>query len=411
MLLQQQIAAIVASQQKTFLKKDVGLTRETLKQLPVLNDFALIITGIRRCGKSTLLLQLLKTKMKNAFYLNFEDPRMATFETNDFERLSQEIIARKTKTLFFDEIQSVRNWELFVRQKLDEGYKIILTGSNATLLSRELGTKLTGRHLSVELFPFSYREFVAFKKLDYSEKSLTQYMQTGGFPQYVKQRIGLILNDLLEDILTKDIVVRYGIRDSATLRQLAVYLISNIGKPVSATSMLKLFGNKANSTMLEYFSYLENSYIVQFLPQFNYSIQAQVRNPKKVYVIDIGLFTENSITFSDELGRRLENLIFIHLRRKYKQLYYFKESGECDFVAMEQGKVKELVQVCYEVTDVNFDREYNGLLAAMRFFNAKEGIIVTCNQKDIVRKDGQTIRLIPAHDYLSKSGSGNKQWQ
>jgi predicted AAA+ superfamily ATPase len=405
MLLQQQIAAIVASQQKTFLKKDIGLTRETLKQLPVLNDFALIITGIRRCGKSTLLLQLLKTKMKNAFYLNFEDPRMATFETNDFERLSQEIIARKTKTLFFDEIQSVLNWELFVRQKLDEGYKIILTGSNATLLSRELGTKLTGRHLSVELFPFSYREFVAFKKLDYSEKSLSQYMQTGGFPQYVKQKIGLILNDLLDDILTKDIVVRYGIRDSATLRQLAVYLISNIGKPVSATSMLKLFGSKANSTMLEYFSYLENSYIVQFLPQFNYSIQAQVRNPKKVYVIDIGLFTENSITFSDELGRRLENLIFIHLRRKYKQLYYFKESGECDFVAMEQGKVKELVQVCYEVTDVNFDREYNGLLAAMRFFNAKEGIIVTCNQKDIVRKDGQTIRLIPAYDYLSKSSS------
>jgi predicted AAA+ superfamily ATPase len=402
MLLQRQIAAIVDSQQKTFLKKDTGLPREALKQLPILNEFALIITGLRRCGKSTLLLQLLRKKMKNAFYLNFEDPRVAAFETNDFERLSMEITARKTKTLFFDEIQSVEKWELFVRQKLDEGYKVVITGSNATLLSRELGTKLTGRHLSVELFPFSYREFTAFKKLDYTEKSFSRYMQTGGIPQYVKKRIGLILNDLLEDVLTKDIVMRYGIRDINTLRQLAVYLISNIGKPVSAQSLLEMFGIKANSTMLEYFSYLENSYIVQFLPQFSYSIKSQIRNPKKVYTIDIGLFTENSITFSDELGRRLENIVFIHLRRKYKQLYYFKNTGECDFVVIEQGKIKELVQVCYEVTDINFDREYNGLLAAMDFFNKQEGIIVTYNQKDLLRKDGKIIRLIPAYEYLSR---------
>jgi predicted AAA+ superfamily ATPase len=402
MLLQQQITAIVDSQQKTFLKKETGLPREALKDLPILNEFALIITGLRRCGKSTLLLQLLRKKMKNAFYLNFEDPRMAAFETNDFERLSREIIARKTKILFFDEIQSIEKWELFVRQKLDEGYKVIITGSNATLLSRELGTKLTGRHLSVELFPFSYREFTAFKKLDYSEKSLAQYMQTGGIPQYVKQKTGLILNDLLDDVLTRDIVIRYGLRDSSTLRQLAVYLISNIGKPVSAQSLLKMFGIKANSTMLDYFSFLENSYIVQFLPQFSYSVKSQIRNPKKVYTIDIGLFTENSIVFSDELGRRLENVVFIHLRRKYKQLYYFKDTGECDFVAMEQGKIKELVQVCYEVTDINFEREYNGLLAAMIFFNTQEGVIVTYNQKDLLQKEGKTIRLIPAYEYLSK---------
>jgi uncharacterized protein len=204
MLLQSQIAEVADAQAQNFLNKNVGWKRELLPQLKFPTNFALIITGIRRCGKSTLLLQLLKEKFNNAFYLHFEDPRLAGFENDDFNRLSNEIVKRKPQVLFFDEIQMLENWELFVRQKLDEGYKVIITGSNATLLSKELGTKLTGRHLSVELFPFSYTEFLGLRKLKDSEKSVTEYLRKGGFPEYLKTENGFILNQLLEDILYRD---------------------------------------------------------------------------------------------------------------------------------------------------------------------------------------------------------------
>ena len=402
MLLQSQIARVIDSQQITFLRKDQGLERELLKKLTFIDNFVLIITGLRRCGKSTLLLQLLNQKFSEAIYLNFEDPRLAGFETSDFNRLSEEISKRQIKTIFFDEIQIIENWELFIRQKLDEEYRIIITGSNSTLLSKELGTKLTGRQISFELFPFSYPEYIKFKGLEYSEETISLYLKDGGIPEYVKTGIGSILNNLLEDILTRDIAVRYGIRDISSLKQIAVYLISNIGKPISAKSLLGMFDIKANSTVLEYFSYLENAYLLQFLPMFSYSLKTQIRNPRKVYAIDMGMFTENSIVFTEESGRRLENLVFLFLRQNYKQLYYFKDKCECDFVAMHQGQVKELVQVCYNINDTNFDREYNGLSYAMDFFNQTEGIIVSFNQRDLFEKNGKRVRIIPAHEYISQ---------
>lgn len=400
MILQSQISTVIDSQHATFLKKDVGLIREKLNHLQIVDSFALIITGIRRSGKSTLLYQLLKQKYNNAIYINFEDPRLAGFETTDFSRLSTEIEERKTKTLFFDEIQILDKWEIFIRQKLDEGYRVFITGSNASLLSIELGTKLTGRHISEELFTFSYSEFLAFKELKASSESFNYYLKIGGFPEYVKNEIGTILNNLLDDILTRDIAIRYGIKDISNLKQLAVYLISNIGKPISAKGLTNLFGIKSASTILEYFSHLENSYIVQFLPAFSYSLKTQARNPKKVYTIDLGLFTENSIVFSEESGRRLENCIYLHLRKKYQELYYFNEKTECDFVAMDKGKTKELIQVCYQINDMNFDREINGLINAMDFFKETEGIIVTFDQKDKFEIDGKTVLMIPAHEYL-----------
>ncbi len=400
MVLQEQIAEVIDTQQELFQKKDIGLSREILHDFPVLDAFAIIITGIRRCGKSTLMSQLLKKNIKNTLYLYFEDPRLAAFDNGDFERLDAEIKRRKIKTLFFDEIQLIENWEMYVRYKLEEGYKVFITGSNASLLSKELGTKLTGRHISVELFPFSYNEFLSFNKLKPSEESLGKYLKIGGMPEYVKSQSGLILNNLLNDILLKDIAVRYGIRDVSSLKQLAVYLISNIGKPFSAQGLTKIFNIKATSTMLEYLSHLENSYLLQFLPAFSYSLKAQARNPKKVYTIDLGLFTENSIVFSDESGRRLENLVYLHLRRNYSQLYYFKEKNECDFVAFDKRNVAELIQVCYKIDSLNLEREYNGLVEAMDFFKKDKGTIVTFSQKDIIKKDGKTVELIPAYEYI-----------
>jgi uncharacterized protein len=400
LLLQTQIAEVVDTQSQNFLSKDLGWGREILPKLEVHNNFALIVTGVRRCGKSTLLFQFLKEKFDNAFYLHFEDPRLAGFENDDFNRLSNEIGKRKPQVLFFDEIQLLENWELFIRQKLDEGYKIVITGSNATLLSKELGTKLTGRHLSVELFPFSYTEFLGLKKLKNGKKSADEYLLKGGFPEYLKTENGFVLNQLLEDILYRDIAIRYGIRDVRSLKQLAVYLLSNIAKPVSANNLKELFGIKSTSALLNYFTYLENAYIVQFLPMFSYSLKKQIRNPNKVYAIDLGLFSENSIVFTDESGRRLENTVYLHLRRKSKELYYFQEKKECDFVTFDKGKPKELVQVCYDLTPANLDREISGLLTALDYFDKPTGKIVTLNQKDFFSKNGKKIEVIPLNDFL-----------
>lgn len=400
MLLQSQLAEVADAQAENFQNKNVGWQRELLPKLKLPNNFALIITGIRRCGKSTLLFQLLREKFSNAFYLHFEDPRLAGFENDDFNRLSNEIVKRNPSVLFFDEIQLLENWELFVRHKLDEGYKVVITGSNATLLSKELGTKLTGRHLSVELFPFSYTEFLGFRKLKDTEKSVLEYLRKGGFPEYLKTENGFVLNQLLEDILYRDIAVRYAVRDVKSLKQLAVYLLSNIAKPVSASNLTKLFAIKSVSALLDYFVFLENAYIVQFLPMFSYSLKKQIRNPRKVYSIDLGLFTENSIVFSDENGRRIENAVYLHLRTAHRELYYFHEKKECDFVVFEKGKPKELIQVCYDLTADNLERETSGLLAAMDYFNMSLGKIVTLKQKDSFKKDGKKIDVVPLNQFL-----------
>jgi Predicted ATPase (AAA+ superfamily) len=170
---------------------------------------------------------------------------------------------------------------MFIHQKLNEGYQIFITGSNASLLSKELGTHLTGRHISCELFPFSYNEFISFKKLENNSDSLNDYLAHGGIPEYVKNGMGVILNNLMDDILIRDIAIRHSIRDVNSLRQLAVYLISNIGNLVSANKLEGMYGIKSSSTILEYFSYLKDSYLLEFIPQFNYSLKAQARNPKK----------------------------------------------------------------------------------------------------------------------------------
>lgn len=400
MIRQEEIAVVIGAQRETFLMQDSGFIRDALVEIPIADSFATIITGIRRCGKSTLLLQLLRRDYQDAIYLNFDDIRLSNFETGDFTRLHREIEKRATKVLFFDEIQIIEGWEKYINQLLREGYKVFITGSNASMLSVELGTHLTGRHLSMELFPFSYSEFILFKELANGESAVTNYLKAGGIPEYIKSGIPAVLNTLVDDILMRDIAVRHSIRDIASLRQLTAYLITNIGNLVSANKLVGMFDIKSPATFLEYFSFLKDAYLLEFMPMFSHSLKVQARNPKKVYVMDMGLYTENSVSTSDNMGRRLENLIFLHLRRKYKHVFYYKDRGECDFVAMEKNTVKETVQVCLTVNDENFDREYNGLLEAMKNLGLKEGCIITLNQSDIFEKDGMTVKMIPAHEYI-----------
>ena len=403
MLLKSTIYRIIEAQKANLSIQETGLQREALLTLPDLSSHVLIVSGIRRCGKSTLLFQLLKDKYQDALYLNFEDPRLYEFEPNDFLRLDEVIKDSGTKVLLFDEIQIIPEWEKYVRQKLDEGYKLVVTGSNASLLSRELGTKLTGRHITKELFPFSYHEFNLFKKLKPDEDSVLKYLNTGGFPEYVKHETDEILQHLFEDILIRDIALRYGIRDVKNLQRLALYLISNVAKLITGNRLKSMVDIASTSTIMEYLSHLEYAYLLQFVPKFSYSIRKQLVNPRKVYAIDTGMVSVNSGSFTDDKGRKFENLIYLHLRRHYKEIYYFSEKGECDFIVFSKGTISQAVQVCYHLDQDNLDRELNGMIEAMEFFKLKRGTIVTLNQNDRLERKGLTVDVISCNEWIEFS--------
>jgi predicted AAA+ superfamily ATPase len=400
MIRQEEISTVIDAQKELFINSSSKITREVYSTVPVIENFVTIITGIRRCGKSTLLLQVLKDKWDDTLFLNFEDIRLTGFETNDFIRLEKEISKRGAKFLFFDEIQLIKSWEIFVHQLLNQGYQIFVTGSNASLLSKELGTHLTGRQLSMELFPFSYAEYLLFKEIDSNEENFIGYLNGGGMPEYVKNQYPQIISNLLNDILIRDIAVRYGIREVDTLKKLAVYLITNVGKPVSGNNLAKVFGFKSTTTIIEFFNYLRDSYLVEFLPQFHFSLKAQIRNPKKVYTLDNGFNNVLSLSNSDDQGRKLENTVYQYLRRNSNELFYFKEKRECDFLVFENNQLKHIIQVCYQLTDENFEREYDGLIEAMKFFDKNEGIIVTLNQTDTLIKDHYKVEIVPAYEFL-----------
>ncbi len=359
-----------------------------------------VISGVRRSGKSTLLKQWMQHYQGGIAYFNFEDARVYNFEISDFQKLD-EIIGNNTEAYFFDEIQNVNSWEIFIRQLHDRGEKVFITGSNASLLSKELGTRLTGRHIRHELFPFSYTEFLDFKKLENSATHFEFYIQNGGFPEFLRDDNLEILQMLLKDIVFRDIAVRYGIKNSKTLMDIALYLISNIGKECTYNSLRKTFSVGSANTISTYLSWLEDTYILFFLPKFSWSAKNITVNPRKVYAIDNGLVNANSLSFTKDKGRLLENAVYLYLRKKPFSLYYFREKGECDFVVFEKDTCKMLIQVCEEIHSDNKDREINGLLEAMRFFKLEEGLIITKNQKDTLQFDKNIIKLIPGNEFMT----------
>lgn len=394
----------VVEQQKSRLQiLDGGMKRELIPNLQSLSSHALIISGIRRGGKSTLMLQIIKQINEDNFlYLNFESPLLYNFSITDFSRLDNILKEKQIAILFLDEIQLVEKWEIYVRQKLDEGLKVIVTGSNASLLSKELGTKLTGRHITRELFPFSFKEFLRFKNLAPSSQSLSVYMKSGGFPEYLKSNDAQQLATLFDDIILRDIVARYGIKDIKSLQRLASFLISNIGNRITANKLKQPLSVGATSTILTWLSHLELAYLFSFVPMYSHSTKAQLVNPRKVYSIDLGMIECVSTKLAKDSGKKLENLIFLHLRQKYKYLFYLdlKKNGECDFIAMNHGQVDLIIQVCYQLTPDNMNREIKGLIEAMRFFNHPEGTIVTFSDKDEIQKEGFNIKVVPAHEFL-----------
>lgn len=400
MITKETLREVIISQKESLNKLELGIPREKEKEMRIEDSFALIITGVRRCGKSTLLNQILR-KQKNGYYLNLEDPRLDGFELSDFnkvEAIMNELFG-EGGTYFFDEIQNVDKWEKFVRYLIDKKERIVITGSNASLLSGELGTKLTGRHLQMELFPFSFREFLGMNGGP-SIKSFDKYLYEGGFPEYLKKENPSILHELLSDIVMKDIAIRFGIKNTGILTKIAIFLISNVGKEFSYNSIKKMLEIKSVQSVIDYVSYFENAYLVFTVPCFSYSYKKQQVNPKKAYAIDNGLSRNNSASFSRDTGKMLENAVFLGLRRKFREIFYFKEKNECDFVLKEKGKVTAAIQVCSDFNEENKGREINGLLTALKAFGLKEGLILTYDQDDEFVIEGKRIVAKPVWKWL-----------
>ena len=401
MLTKETLREVIISQREQLNKLDLGILREKGKEIKIEDSFALLITGIRRCGKSTFLNQILK-KQKKGYYLNLEDPRLEGFDLSDFNKI--ETIMKETYgqkgVYFFDEIQNIDKWEKFIRYLIDKKEKVIITGSNASLLSRELGTKLTGRYLQVELFPFSFEEFLNIKKENPSAKSFEEYLSKGGFPEFLKKENPSILHELLSDVVLKDIAVRFGIKNTNILNKIAIYVISNVGKEFSYNSIKKMFDIKSVQSVIDYVSYFENAYLIFTVPKFSYSYKQQQVSPKKVYSIDNGFSYANSASFSKDRGKMLENIVFLGLRKKYRDIFYFQEKNECDFIIKQKEKIVSAIQVCFDFNEENKDREINGLISALKKFNLNEGIILTYNQEDEFTIDGRKILIKPAWNWL-----------
>jgi predicted AAA+ superfamily ATPase len=402
MILKGEIELAIEAQREQLVTRSGTIARRFMEKFMPTGNHIEVISGIRRCGKSTLMKQIIHTNYQKTVYFNFEDARVHGFEVGDFPKLD-EIFGRGYDAYFFDEIQNVPSWEVFIRQLHDRNDKIYITGSNATLLSKELGTRLTGRHLRHELFPFSYNEFITYKQLTSDINSFSQYLLSGGFPEFLDSQNAEVLQNILKDIVFRDIAIRYAIRNTGSLMDITLYLLSNIGKEISYNNLRKTFNLGSANTVSDYLSWLSDAYLLFFLPRFSWSNKSIAVNPRKVYAIDNGLVNANSLSFSHDRGRMLENIVFMHLRRNYDSLFYFRSNKECDFVVFENKKCKFLIQVCESLSTDNLNRELEGLQEAMAFFQMKEGYILTLDQSDELRPKDNVIHIIPVYQYIELS--------
>jgi predicted AAA+ superfamily ATPase len=387
---------------------------------------ALIICGLRRAGKSTLLLQLITQEYQwNAFYFNLEDERLIGFSVEDFNMLHEVMIELygDKRIFFLDEIQNIPDWERFVRRLQNLKMKFVITGSNASLLSKELGTKLTGRHVEIELFPYSFREFLASKNISYTENSLlitverallknnfNEYMQIGGIPEYVTYRVPHILTTLYDNILFKDIIVRYEIHSVRAFRELALYLMSNVGTLISYTKLKNSLNLGSVNTVKNYIYYLENSFLIFTIDSYAYSMLQRTVSQKKIYAIDTGLINALSIQFSRNSGKLLENMVYLELRRRYKLICYYRTNNnlEIDFVIQESKKVTQLIQVCESLSNEKTrERELTALTTAMSELGLTHGMILTLDESDIIKlNQNQIIHVVPVYQWLITSSGG-----
>ena len=402
---------VIIDQRLGFEKRNTGTIRHIDFTAILQSQRIVVITGIRRSGKSTLLRQI-AAHLDKYHYINFDDERLFGFALGDFQKLMLHFHKiGPSKTLLIDEIQNVPNWERFLRRVFDEGYKIIVTGSNAKLLSSELATHLTGRHKRIELFPFSFNEYLEYSNVGYqvlsSEitaqvlNSFDGYLQNGGFPEYAKNGDIEDLQNTYNDIIYKDLIVRFGIKNAKAFKTLAHFLYSNFTREISYNSLKSLTGISNANTIKDYIDYLEQSYLLFECYKYDFSLKQQTVYNKKIYAVDNGMRNAVSFRFSAELGQQLENLVYVELKRRYKDVYFYKtrDNYETDFIV--PGAPHSLLQVSYTLKNPETEkREHRTLIQAMNELDVDESLIVTYNEEEIIDVSGKRILVIPAYKWL-----------
>ncbi|MDP3560200.1 MAG: ATP-binding protein [Legionellaceae bacterium] len=359
------------------------------------NNQIIIIKGMRRSGKSTFI-QYARSQQLNAhFYFNFDDDRLVDFTIHDFQLLLEMLIELigPAKIVFFDEIQNIPGWEKFVRRLHDQQYKIYLTGSNAQLFSHELGTHLTGRYIGLEMYPYSFKEYLSISDSSfdiartyttedkaYLKSVFNRYFQTGGIPDYVRFEQPDYLNDLYDSILYRDIIVRHKIGKEQALKSLVYYLASHVGKDVSFNKLKTLLKLASANTVSDYCYYLEMSYLCFFISRYSPSLKVQAHYGKKEYVIDHALAQKIGFRISEDRGRLLENIVFLELKRRGHDIYFHRENKECDFIIKQNNVIVQAIQVTTELDSPETEkREFAGLQEAMSSYHLQTGLILTEN--------------------------------
>lgn len=410
----QVLKQIISTQKERFLTMDSLSPRLISKEdeLKLLSKEMVIVSGIRRSGKSSLLnlyYQYLSKKLKfnkdNMMFINFEDERFINFEVQDFDHLFQaymELYDPNGRMYFFlDEIQNVEAWERWVNRLYEfEDIKIFITGSNASLLQTDLSTSLTGRHRPIRNHCFSFEEYAILKRISFTKndlyidkqqtklnRHLDQYFNLGGFPEALINHDISIVDQYFKDILYRDIITRHKIRNIKEIKQLAIYLISNTGHLNSYANLRNLINATNTTTIKNYIAALEEVYLIHALPLFDYSLKKQIYNVNKYYVTDIGFYHAVGFSFSPDSGRLLENMVLIDLLRQERDIYYWKsvKGLEVDFIVYDKKHITKAIQVCYHLNTENMEREIRSLIKAREEINAKELIIITREQDKIIR--------------------------
>lgn len=380
-----------------------------------------VVAGVRRSGKSTILLQVLRkiidsgAPKENTLYINFEEPAFAPYLNIEFLLQIYDGYLEKFNPdgkiyIVLDEVQNVPQWEKFIRGLYDRGEKIkfYVTGSSSKLLSKEYGHSLTGRIYSNEVFPLSFKEFLEFKNkvnlLDNVSgkgspalrKFFREYMEFGGFPQVIltkeEKDKTRILKDYYSSIIEKDIVQRYEIRDVKKLKEFCLNLFVNISAKFSgyqAEKKQKISQPTAN----KFLEYAKEVFLVQTADYFSYSFTKQKNNPHKIYAVDLGLYNAVSFRFSENMGKIFENLVYLEYRRKQEDIFYWENKNEVDFLVRKGIKIDKIINVCWDFNNENKQREIGGLLEAMDKFDQKEACIITMGYEEDIKIDKKTIKI------------------
>ncbi len=397
-------------------------------------DFIITITGPRRAGKTYFCFQAIQKLLEsgvpkeNIFYINFEDNRLLGASSEDLENILSSFLELSTlnkmqKLYFFlDEIQTVKDWDSWVRKIYDtrKDIHLILTGSSSKLLSREISTKLRGRVITKEILPLSFKEFLLWnnvsydlKAISYSKEKITvkklfsDYLAGGGYPAiFVNKNIPkeTILQGYYDSMILKDIVERYKIEDVKKLKSLAQLLFQSVSNEISYTKLAnKLISagfKTSKNTIIEHIAYFEDAYLFFQNMKYEYSMAKQIGSIKKLYCIDNGMLNSISFKFSDDTGKLLENAAFVELKRRSEQVYYHRKKYECDFIIVRKNKVCGAIQAAAILNEENESWEINGLIEALNDYGLDEGIILTEDQEEIKTIDGKKIHIKPVWKWL-----------